>query len=43
MDWTRLKELLEVYSPDGLDEALLEAVNEFAYSTLAARGRGCIK
>jgi DEAD/DEAH box helicase domain-containing protein len=38
MDWTRLKELLEVYSPDGLDEALLEAVNEFAYSTLAARG-----
>ncbi len=38
MDWTRLKELLEVYSPDSLDEALLEAVNEFAYSTLAARG-----
>ncbi len=38
MDWTRLKELLEVYSPDGLDEALLEAVNEYAYSTLVARG-----
>ncbi len=38
MDWKRLKELLEVYSPDSLDEALLEAVNEFAYSTLAARG-----
>ncbi len=38
MDWVRLKELLEDYSPDSLDEALLEAVNEFAYSTLAARG-----
>ncbi len=38
MDWKRLKELLEVYRPDTLDEALLEAVNEFAYSTLVARG-----
>jgi DEAD/DEAH box helicase domain-containing protein len=38
MDWMRLKELLETYSPDILDEALLKAVSEFAYSTLAAKG-----
>jgi len=38
IDWMRLKELLEGYQPDGLDEALLEAVNEYAYSTLTARG-----
>ncbi|MCS7094198.1 MAG: DEAD/DEAH box helicase [Thaumarchaeota archaeon] len=38
LDWIKLKDLTETYQPDELDEALLEGVNELAYSTLVAKG-----
>ncbi|MCS7118024.1 MAG: helicase-related protein [Thaumarchaeota archaeon] len=38
MDWVRLREVIETYNPDELDEALLEGLNELGYSALVAKG-----
>lgn len=37
MDWLKLKEIVESYEPDGLDEYLLESINDLAYSTFVSR------
>lgn len=38
LDWLELRRVVEDYTPDELDECLLEAINELAYATLMSRG-----
>lgn len=38
VDWLELRRLVDQYTPDELDECLLEAINEMAYASLMSRG-----